>query len=53
VAAELHRLSYGLAVIPVFISAKMLLVSLGVVVAMLAITMIATVKTAPRIQARR
>jgi tellurite resistance protein TerC len=61
VAAKFHLLSYGLAVILVFIGTKMLLidvykipvlVSLGVVVAVLAITMIWSVKTAPRLQQR-
>ena len=59
VAAKFHLLSYGLAVILVFIGSKMLLidvvkipvlVSLGVVVAVLAITMVWSVKTAPRIE---
>jgi tellurite resistance protein TerC len=58
VAAKFHLLSYGLAVILVFIGAKMLLidvykipvlVSLGVVVGVLAITMVWSVRTAPRI----
>jgi tellurite resistance protein TerC len=62
VAAKFHLLSYGLAVILVFIGTKMLLidvfkipvlVSLGAVIAILAITMIASVKTAPRIDAKR
>ena len=62
VAAKFHLLSYGLAVILVFIGTKMLLidvfkipvlVSLGVVVAILAITMVASVKTAPRIASTR
>ena len=57
-AAKFHLLSYGLAVILVFIGTKMILidiykipvlVSLGVVVAILAITMLWSVKTAPRI----
>ena len=57
-AAKFHLLSYGLAVILVFIGTKMILidiykipvlVSLGVVVAILAITMVWSVKTAPRI----
>ncbi len=61
VAAKFHLLSYGLAVILVFIGTKMLLidvykipvlVSLGVVVAVLAVTMVLSVKTAPRIRAR-
>ncbi|HPG81004.1 MAG TPA: TerC/Alx family metal homeostasis membrane protein, partial [Piscinibacter sp.] len=59
-AAKFHLLSYGLAVILVFIGTKMILidiykipvlVSLGVVVAILAITMVWSVKTAPRIAA--
>jgi tellurite resistance protein TerC len=58
VAAKFHLLSYGLAVILVFIGTKMLLidmfkipvlVSLGVVVSILAITMLWSVKTAPKI----
>jgi tellurite resistance protein TerC len=58
VAVKFHLLSYGLAVILVFIGTKMLLVdvikipvlaSLGVVVAILAITMLWSVKTAPRL----
>ena len=58
VAAKFHLLSYGLAVILVFIGSKMLLidvvkipvlVSLGVVVAILATTMLLSVRTAPRI----
>ena len=58
VAAKFHLLSYGLAVILVFIGSKMLLVdvikipvllSLGVVVAILAVTMLWSVKTAPRL----
>ena len=60
VATKFHLLSYGLAVILVFIGTKMLLIdlvkipvaiSLGVVVAILAITMLASVKTAPRLAA--
>jgi tellurite resistance protein TerC len=59
VAAKFYLLSYGLAVILVFIGTKMMLidifkipvaVSLGVVVAILAITMVWSVKTAPRIE---
>ncbi len=59
VASKFHLLSYGLAVILVFIGGKMLLidwvkvpapVSLGVVVAILAATMVLSVKTAPRIR---
>lgn len=58
-AAKFHLLSYGLAVILVFIGTKMLLIdvvkipvlaSLGVVVGILAFTMILSVKTAPKIQ---
>ncbi len=57
-AAKFHLLSHGLAVILVFIGTKMMLidlykipvlVSLGVVIAILAITMVWSVKTAPRI----
>ena len=57
VAAKFHLLSYGLAVILVFIGTKMLLidvykipvlVSLGVVVGVLAITMLWSARTAPR-----
>jgi tellurite resistance protein TerC len=62
VAAKFHLLSYGLAVVLVFIGTKMLLIdvvkipvliSLGVVVAVLAITMVWSLKTAPRIGARK
>ena len=58
IAAKFHLLSYGLSVILVFIGTKMVLidvfkipvaVSLGVVVAILAITMVWSVKTAPKI----
>jgi tellurite resistance protein TerC len=61
VAAKFHLLSYGLSVILVFIGTKMLLidvykipvlVSLSVVVGVLAITMLWSVKTAPKIAAR-
>jgi len=61
VAAKFHLLSYGLAVILVFIGTKMLLidvfkipvlVSLGVVVSILAVTMLWSVKTAPKIDVR-
>ena len=61
VAAKFHLLSYGLAVILVFIGTKMLLIdvvkipvlaSLGVVVAVLAVTMLWSVKTAPRVPQR-
>ena len=57
VAAKFHLLSYGLAVILVFIGTKMLLidvfkipvmVSLGVVVGILAITMLWSIKTTPK-----
>ncbi len=60
VAAKFHLLSYGLAVILVFIGTKMLLIdvikipvllSLGVVVSILAITMVWSVRTAPRLPA--
>lgn len=62
VAAKFHLLSYGLAVILAFIGTKMLLIdvvkipvlaSLGVVVAILAVTMVASVKTAPRVAAAK
>jgi tellurite resistance protein TerC len=58
VAAKFHLLSYGLAVVLVFIGTKMVLidvykipvaVSLGVVVTVLAITMFWSMKTAPKI----
>jgi tellurite resistance protein TerC len=58
VAAKFHLLSYGLAVVLMFIGTKMLLidvfkipvlVSLGVVVAILSVTMVWSVKTAPRL----
>jgi len=58
VAAKFHLLSYGLAVILVFIGTKMLLidvykipvlVSLGVVVGVLAITMVWSLRTAPKL----
>jgi tellurite resistance protein TerC len=61
-ATKFHLLSYGLAVILVFIGTKMLLidvvkipvlVSLGAVVAILAVTMVVSVKTAPRLHAAR
>ena len=60
VAAKFHLLSYGLAVILVFIGGKMLLVdvikipvlmSLGTVVGILAVTMVWSLRTAPRIRA--
>jgi tellurite resistance protein TerC len=62
IAAKFHLLSYGLSVILVFIGTKMVLidiykipvaVSLGVVVTVLAITMIWSVKTAPKIDAAK
>jgi tellurite resistance protein TerC len=58
VASKFHLLSYGLAVVLVFIGTKMLLIdvikipvllSLGVVVAILAVTMVWSVRTAPRV----
>jgi tellurite resistance protein TerC len=58
VAAKFHLLSYGLAVILVFIGSKMMLIdlvkipvmaSLGVVVAILAVTMWLSVRSAPRL----
>jgi len=60
VATKFHLLSYGLAVILAFIGTKMLLIdvvkipvlaSLGVVVAILALTMWLSVRTAPKISA--
>ncbi|MFX1681738.1 TerC family protein [Mitsuaria sp. CC2] len=57
-ASKFHLLSYGLAVVLVFIGAKMMLIdvikipvllSLGVVVAILAITMIWSLRTAPKL----
>jgi tellurite resistance protein TerC len=57
VASKFHLLSYGLAVVLVFIGAKMMLidvykipvlVSLGVVVAILAVTMVWSLRTAPK-----
>ena len=59
VASKFHLLSYGLAVVLVFIGTKMMLIdvykipvaiSLGVVVAILAITMVWSLKTAPKIE---
>ncbi|MDP2007509.1 MAG: TerC family protein [Rubrivivax sp.] len=61
VAAKFHLLSYGLAVVLVFIGTKMLLIdvikipvllSLGVVVAILAVTMVWSLKTAPKIETK-
>jgi tellurite resistance protein TerC len=58
VASKFHLLTYGLAVVLVFIGTKMMLidifkipvaVSLGVVVAVLAITMVWSVKSAPKL----
>ncbi len=57
-AAKFHLLSYGLAVVLAFIGTKMMLidvvkipvlVSLGVVVTILAVTMVLSVRTAPRL----
>ncbi|ANH69862.1 TerC family protein [Mitsuaria sp. 7] len=57
-ASKFHLLSYGLAVVLVFIGAKMMLIdvikipvllSLGVVVAILAITMVWSLRTAPKL----
>jgi tellurite resistance protein TerC len=57
-AARFHLLSYGLAVILVFIGTKMMLIdlykipvlaSLGVVIGILAVTMLWSVKTAPKL----
>ncbi|WP_343642717.1 TerC family protein [Roseateles sp.] len=57
-ASKFHLLSYGLAVVLVFIGAKMMLIdvikipvllSLGVVVAILAVTMVWSLKTAPKL----
>jgi tellurite resistance protein TerC len=62
VAAKFHLLSYGLAVILAFIGTKMILIdvvkipvmaSLGVVVAILALTMWLSVRTAPKIATAR
>ncbi|WP_431260095.1 TerC family protein [Roseateles chitinivorans] len=59
-ASKFHLLSYGLAVVLVFIGAKMMLIdvikipvllSLGVVVAILAITMVWSLRTAPKLPA--
>ncbi len=59
-AARFHLLSYGLAVVLVFIGSKMLLIdvikipvllSLGVVVAILGATMLLSVRTGPRVAA--
>lgn len=61
-AAKFHLLSYGLAVILVFIGSKMMLIdivkiptlaSLGVVVGILAVTMFWSVRTAPAIGASK
>ncbi len=58
-ASKFHLLSYGLAIILVFIGTKMLLidvykipvlVSLGVVISVLAITMIWSLRTAPKLE---
>ncbi len=62
VASKFHLLNYGLAVILVFIGTKMMIidlykipvvVSLGVVVAILAITMVWSVRTAPKIEVHK
>jgi tellurite resistance protein TerC len=62
VASKFHLLSYGLALILAFIGTKMLLidwykipvlVSLGVVVGILAVTMVLSVRTAPKIESDR
>jgi tellurite resistance protein TerC len=59
VAAKFHLLSYGLAVILVFIGTKMMLIdifkipvgiSLGVVVAILAATMVLSLRSAPKVR---
>ncbi|WP_374434962.1 TerC family protein [Inhella sp.] len=61
VAAKFHLLSYGLAVILAFIGTKMMLIdlvkipvvaSLGVVVGILAVTMVLSVRTAPKLPMR-
>ena len=61
-ASKFHLLSYGLAVVLVFIGAKMMLIdvikipvllSLGVVIAILAITMIWSLRTAPKLPEHR
>jgi len=61
-AARFHLLSYGLALVLVFIGSKMLLIdvvkipvalSLGVVVAILAVTMLWSVHTAPKVDDSR
>jgi tellurite resistance protein TerC len=60
-ATKFHLLSYGLAVVLAFIGTKMMLidvykipvlVSLGVVVAILAVTMVLSLRTAPRIETK-
>jgi tellurite resistance protein TerC len=62
VATKFHLLNYGLAVILMFVGCKMLVaqwyhlpvvVSLGVVVSVLAVTMIASVLTAPKLSPAR
>ena len=61
-AAKFHLLSYGLAVVLAFIGTKMMLidvikipvlVSLGVVILILAVTMVLSVRTAPRLPQAR
>jgi tellurite resistance protein TerC len=60
VASKFHLLSYGLALILAFIGTKMMLIdlvkipvlaSLGVVISILVVSMIVSVKTAPKIEA--
>ena len=60
-ATKFHLLSYGLAVVLAFIGTKMMLidvykipvlVSLGMVVAILAVTMVLSLRTAPRIETK-
>ncbi|ALV09127.1 TerC family protein [Roseateles depolymerans] len=59
-ASKFHLLSYGLALVLVFIGTKMILIdvikipvliSLGVVIGILAVTMIMSVRTAPKLKA--
>ncbi|MCV2351506.1 TerC family protein [Paucibacter sp. Y2R2-4] len=61
-ASKFHLLSYGLAVVLAFIGTKMMLIdvikipvlmSLGVVVAILAVTMVLSLRTAPKIAENR
>ncbi len=62
VASKFHLLNYGLAIILIFIGTKMMIidlykipvvVSLGVVVGILAVTMLISVKTAPKINTHK